>query len=102
MKNVVHNKTFIFQFERTFANSHEAILFRRVLQDKVQRQLLLRYLSIKQTPHSNSLMSFSRQNIEFWLEVQRYKVHDDVVVASYNDAEALLWCNVVRTWEDIV
>ena len=64
-----------FQYERTFANSHEAILFRKFLQDKVQRHLLLRYLTIKQTSQPSSLMSFHKQNIEFWLEVQRYKVH---------------------------
>lgn len=66
---------FFYQYEQTFANSHEAILFRKFLQDRVQRRLLLRYLAIKQTSQPSSLISFHKQNIEFWLEVQRYKVH---------------------------
>ena len=73
--------SFVLQYEQTYANSHEAILFRKFLHDKVQRYLLLRYLTIKQTSEPSSPVSFHEQNIEFWLEVQRYKVpvHDYIL-----------------------
>ena len=57
------------QYEKSFANSHEAILLRRVLQDEGSREPFQRYLCIKASPGTHP-----REDIQFWLEVQRYKV----------------------------
>ena len=58
------------QYETSFANSHEAITFRKILQDKQQVTVFLRYLEIK----SAGRVSLARQDIDLWLEVQKYKV----------------------------
>lgn len=51
------------------ANSREAILFRRALQDNLTCANFIQYLAIKQEPEQ-----FLVNNVLFWLEVQRYKV----------------------------
>ena len=57
------------QYGKSFANSHEAILLRRVLQDEGSREPFQRYLCIKASPGTHP-----QEDIQFWLEVQRYKV----------------------------
>lgn len=51
------------------ANSRDAILFRRALQDNLTCANFIQYLAIKQEPEQ-----FLVNNVLFWLEVQRYKV----------------------------
>lgn len=63
------------QYEKSFANSHEAILLRKILQDKKQCGLFLKYLMIEVLGGSTPNVSRPKNNIEFWVEVQRYKVY---------------------------
>lgn len=63
------------QYETSFANSHEAITFRKMLHDKYQVDLFLRYLQIR-TIGRSSLTNHPKQDVDFWLEVQKYKVSD--------------------------
>ena len=67
------------QYEKSFANSHEAILLRRVLQDEETREPFQRYLCIKASPGTHP-----REDIQFWLEVQRYKVEPPQIMHIYN------------------
>jgi hypothetical protein len=51
-----------------FAQSHEALLLRKALQKESSRELFLSFLSFRGTSDTNC-----RADVEFWLEVQRYK-----------------------------
>ncbi len=61
-------------YETSFANSHEAIMFRKILHDTNQVGLFLRYLDIRTIATTSGKSSLARQDIKFWLEVQKFKV----------------------------
>ena len=61
-------------YETSFANSHEAIMFRKILHDTNQVGLFLRYLDIRTIGTTSGKSSLARQDIKFWLEVQKFKV----------------------------
>ena len=70
------------QYEKTFANSHGAIVFRRALQDGPTRELFVRYLQAG----THSSTKFPQQDVHFWLEVQRYKVREAMTVVPLSDS----------------
>ncbi len=61
-------------YETSFANSHEAIMFRKILHDTNQVALFLRYLDIRTIGTTSGRSSLARQDVKFWLEVQKFKV----------------------------
>ncbi|XP_064382718.1 regulator of G-protein signaling 22-like isoform X2 [Halichondria panicea] len=60
-------------YETSFANSHEAIMFRKILHDTNQVALFLRYLDIRTIGTTSGRSSLARQDVKFWLEVQKFK-----------------------------
>ena len=52
-----------------FAQSHEALLLRKALQNESSQEIFLSFLSVGRTSGSNC-----KADVEFWLEVQRFKV----------------------------
>ena len=57
------------QLELKFAHSHEALMLRKALQCVTSRGLFLSFLSVRGTSDTHPIA-----DVEFWLEVQRYKV----------------------------
>ena len=55
--------------ELKFAHSHKALLLRKALQEDSSRELFLQFLSTRNTSDSKLVA-----DVEFWLEVQRFKV----------------------------
>ena len=70
--------TFPLQYEKSFTNSHEAILLRRVLRDEETREPFQRYLCIKASPGTHP-----QEDIQFWLEVQKYKVEPSIIMHMF-------------------
>ena len=60
---------YTFQMELKFAHSHKALLLRKALQEDSSRDLFLQFLSIRNTSDGKLVT-----DVEFWLEVQRFKV----------------------------
>ena len=65
------------QLEQKFAHSHEALMLRKALQTESTREFFLLFLSVRETSDTNCVA-----DVEFWLEVQRFKVVCVFVVHS--------------------
>lgn len=66
------------QSEHTFINSHQAILFRKFLLTRNSSDAYLRYLQIKSMHDISPLgIKFPKVDIDFWHEVQKYKVKNE-------------------------
>jgi hypothetical protein len=66
---------FFLQSEHTFINSHQAILFRKFLMSRKPDDNFMHYLRIKSFGDISPLgIKYPRADLQFWYEVQKYKV----------------------------
>lgn len=72
---------FLLQYEHTFINSHQAILFRKFLLSRDLADSFLKYLKIKAMSDTLGIgIKYPKADLDFWYEVQKYKVSNGFLV----------------------
>ena len=61
-----------------FSHSREALLLRKTLQDSSAKELFVYYLSLQASSDTHPV-----EDVEFWLEVQRFKVRTIIWTYMY-------------------